>query len=851
MKLLNLKKATFLYATILISLAANAQFKDNFSDGNFTSNPTWTGNTSSFVINGGKLQSNNSVVNSSYFISTKNEIAVHALWQWSINIQFNPSSVNYADVFIVSDSADPGKAKNGYYVRTGSTQDDICLYKLIQGVSVKIIDGVDGLLNKSSSDLKIKIYRTGNAKFELYYALKSGGSYVSLGSVLDSSVLTSSFFCVRIKQSTAGFFQKHYFDDFEAGQIKADTIRPVLDSVIVKSKNTIWVYFIETIDNISSYKNKNYRLSSGVFPDSIFIAGNIAGLHFSSDFVNGFNELIYIDSVADVSGNYMLPSTKKFRYVELSKPNEYDIILSEIMADPDPPVAGLNYEYIEIFNKSNKYIVLSGCRLSDNATVSDAMTGFIEPGEYKVFNALTLKGFPSLSNSGETIYLTNSEGKLLHFVEYNAEMHENGLKKQGGWSLEISDILNPCITKGNWHSSIDLSGGTPGKENSVMNNVTDKIPPFVVKYFIDSDSSIVMQFNEVLDSLRAFNSGYILDGLQCSLISLSRNRQEIRIKISDYYEDDSVYVLEISGLADCSGNLTGTINLLISRGTTPEKGYLIINEILFNPVTGGSDYLEVYNRSIKPVRLKDLQISNTDASGNIDQSFAISADNLILLPDNYLLICTDQNQICNQYSCKGTPLVLQISSLPSMPDDFGTLMLINSTGYVIDSVSYDHSWHLQSLSDENGVSLERIDFEGKSCEKNKWSSAASVAKYGTPGYLNSQYRTHTVSIDGGISLEKRTVSPDNDGYEDLLLIHYHLDKPGYTANLYIYNDNGALVARPLKSETLSGEGTLVWDGTDDNGNPASIGVYILRMEIFDSSGKVRNFKKSCVVAVKI
>ncbi len=121
---------TFLLSCFLASIGI-AQINENFNDGDFTNNPTWNGNTNDYSVISGKLRSNNLVVNSKYYLSTSNTVANNCQWEFYINLQLNTSSLNYTDVFLVSNNSDLSSTANinGYFLRLGGTKDEINLYK--------------------------------------------------------------------------------------------------------------------------------------------------------------------------------------------------------------------------------------------------------------------------------------------------------------------------------------------------------------------------------------------------------------------------------------------------------------------------------------------------------------------------------------------------------------------------------------------------------------------------------------------------------------------------------------------------------------------------------------------------
>jgi hypothetical protein len=144
---------------------ANAQIQDDFSDGDFSAKPNWVGDTSSWTASSGVLKSKNTVASSQFYLSTGSEMAKNTEWTILTSLQFNTSSLNYVDIYLVADSADIKSAvKNGYFVRIGGTKDEICLYKRKNGTVTLLIDGADGVTNKSANTINVKV--TCNDKYE-------------------------------------------------------------------------------------------------------------------------------------------------------------------------------------------------------------------------------------------------------------------------------------------------------------------------------------------------------------------------------------------------------------------------------------------------------------------------------------------------------------------------------------------------------------------------------------------------------------------------------------------------------------------------------------------------------------
>jgi len=291
------------------------------------------------------------------------------------------------------------------------------------------------------------------------------------------------------------------------------------------------------------------------------------------------------------------------------------------------------------------------------------------------------------------------------------------------------------------------------------------------------------------------------------------------------------YNLQLENIADCSFNETDFTGQFILP-EPPLKGDIIINEILQNPKNGGQDWIELYNNSSKVLNLKDWQLANFD--DDTIANFKTINDNYLLSPNEYVVVGKDSNFVKMNYpfAAIGTYVYAE---LPSYNNDSGTVYLIYNQE-IIDKVSYLDAWHFDLLDETDGVSLERIDPNGIASSEFNWHSAAESYGFGTPGRINSQFLP--ALSNGKINLTSEVISPDSDGFEDVLQINYEMSEPGLLGKITIYDDRGRLIRTLFSNELLATSGFFTWDGTTDEQAKASIGVYVLIFEAFSTNGGV-------------
>ena len=277
-----------------------------------------------------------------------------------------------------------------------------------------------------------------------------------------------------------------------------------------------------------------------------------------------------------------------------------------------------------------------------------------------------------------------------------------------------------------------------------------------------------------------------------------------------------------------------------------EPGDVLINEVLFNPVAGGNDFVEIYNNSKKEIAVNRLYLASRDSKLELTQIYPLSISKNIFFPESYLALTKDTNGIFPWFDIQCPECFLQMEKFPSYNNDFDYVVLLNEQMQVIDELSYTEKMHHPILAAEKGISLERISFTKNTNDIKNWHSASTTSRYGTPGYQNSQFEIEDLNTPK-IAFSPESFSPNFDGYNDEYQIQYELDKPGYVANISIFDAAGRFIMKLANNEILGTSGTIVWNGDDQTGQRQNLGVYVVLVEIFNTSGEVYKYKDGVVL----
>jgi len=601
-----------------------------------------------------------------------------------------------------------------------------------------------------------------------------------------------------------------------------------------------WELFVDT---------SNYSISQGVaFHDAVL----------SSEYFGVFckysktrSDLFFFDNF-NVSGSWDTIVPQNI--------NPNDVVINELFVDPIPSIGLPEYEYIELFNRTDKDINLTNWTITIGSTEKVFPISVIKADSFVVLlkqdvidsfpSTISKIGFSSISltNSAEDVILKDENGKILHSVSYTDSWYNDDNKTEGGWSIEQVNPDLYCEGKHNWRASVSAIGGSPGKQNSVFGEYMYSEPLKIQNLFLVNSNTLTLKFNKKLDSNSIVNQNqYFVDKGVGNPIFVSFNTyfsSEINLHFSDNFMEGFIYNLSINDvITDCNNNQLDTS--LIFRFALPDsclQSDIIINEILFDPKDDGVDYVEIYNNSDKVFDLKNYRISNYLIDWNTPENWKIiTNESRLIFPDEYWVLTTDSAKVKNQYFTENPCHFIELVSLPTFSNEEGTVAIIHqSLLNTIDVLGYHSDMHHPLLNSVDGVSLERI-----SPNLEQWQSASSTSGYGTPTYQNSQY--FIPNSFGEVTAIPEVFSPNNDGYEDFLSINWEFERSDLMASISVYNSDGILINVLINNELIGNSGTQFWNGTDERGMKLSSGIYIVLIDVLSDDGFVNQYKKVVVL----
>ncbi|MBK8841875.1 MAG: lamin tail domain-containing protein [Saprospiraceae bacterium] len=481
-------------------------------------------------------------------------------------------------------------------------------------------------------------------------------------------------------------------------------------NVLATSLNTLVLNFDEAVENSGLINKSNYEIRNASNELLTIQSINVQGQSITittSEALNVNPNTIKISNLQDLLGNIMVPQSIEFSYTIAETAGQFDILINELLPDPSPVIGLPNSEFIELYNSSDKTFKLS---------------------DYKLQKSTTLYPLPNVNFLPGTYLIIVPNSDLALWSAYSNVFGLRCHKKDGGWSLEHTLKEGVCDGLDVFRASTDVSGGTRVRANT--NATISENALRVINVVLSSNQSIEVCLSKTVDFSDPSN-GLAFQGVNTpgfTILYSTPITACFQIQFDEPLVDGTWYKINIGPqITNCIGKKIA-IDTTIGFGqgfATPEVGEVIVNEILFNPPTGGFDFVEFYNKSDKIFDLNGLIIANT-----LGNKTSLINKTTFIQPGEYLVFCQDPTWLKNNYNVK-LPNSIQQMLIPTFNDDEGNVTLWNGD-IMIDSFRYNAKMHSVFLTDDEGISLERISEDVLSTLNSNWQSAATDIGGATP-----------------------------------------------------------------------------------------------------------------------
>ncbi|HJV78416.1 MAG TPA: lamin tail domain-containing protein [Paludibacter sp.] len=544
---------------------------------------------------------------------------------------------------------------------------------------------------------------------------------------------------------TPGFKNSEYVDK-EA---------PVWTSFTLEQPNKLKLTFSEAMDYSKATFNVDQELGSPVSQSISYDKRSII-LDFSSDFAKGKLYKLQISGMTDLAGNALIETSRTIGIVEPKSVG--DLILNEVMFEN--PANSL--EYVEVYNKSDKLLDVSGLTFTTRKTDGTLNTAtkiplktLMLPHSYLALcaNADSVRNYHTcpadstilttswspLNNESSTLVLASAAKDTIYDeLIYNVKWHNSWIKDPKGISLERTSPDLPTNNQASWHSCLSSATnyGTPGFKNS---EYVDKEAPVWISFTLEQPNKMKLVFSEAMDYSKATFS---IDDKQGSpvLQTISDDKTTIELTFNPAFAKGKLFILKTNGLADLVGNTLIETSRTIGIVEPKSVGDLILNEVMFENPLSSLEYVEVYNKSDKLLDVSGLVFTTRKTDGSLNIGCKVPQKTW-MLPHAYLALCANADSVRNYHTCPTESNILSTSSWSPFNNESSTLALTNAAKDTIyDELAYNTKWHNSWVKDPKGISLERTGPDLSTKNQASWHSCLSIStNYGTPGFENSFY----------------------------------------------------------------------------------------------------------------
>ena len=785
-----------LLVAFLLPVCAYAQFEETFDGPEITTQNPWSGDADCFAIQDGWLVSHADVGRKSAALFLPLSYAPTMQWEFEVSMSFKPSDRNHIRLHVYTDRSEQENILIDYSLQIGNNNHSVVFRKQARNkktadqLFTKALDQLD-----APTQIRFKLTLENRATWSLY--MYDQGEYVLLAyceSAVSPSTTQGDFGLeCRYTKTRANGFSFNYIHvrhglsseterQEEPKEPKTETTLPQLVALEALSRSAFQLEYDQPVD----------------ISEAVFSLSDIGKANYQH-YVNAYHTQVEI----------------RFEK-ELQLGKDYDFTcagIKDVRGNKIPDV-------------TNRILL----RYDD---------GTDQPKDPETPEEPKLPSF--------------SEGSI-RINEVMADPPKDQADLANTEYVELYNTTNEAIDLSNWQFFY-------GDKSVPLANTLLEANQYVVLYHADREMKIDSDGKAMPLSdfpYRLANAGKELRLQDPSGKEVDRIAYEAAKYGISWERSASGFYLS----TDKRGGTPGSVNS--ARETEPEQPKepekpvkpddpvipqamlvfpkeVVFNELLPDPFVGGSEYIELYNRSDRPISFAGLTIATRKSDGTLNTHYPLSSLSDWMQPGDYVLLTKDKNGVEPFYLVKNAE-ALHAVKLPILANTSSTLVLFNqSDESVVDEVNYSDDWHAAGVKQTKGVSLERIDPERETQDRSNWTSASSLDGGGTPGYQNSQYGVQNEEGVTGIEApEYVEISKDYS-------IAYRLDQAGYVCRAWVFDMSGRQVTEMINYELLAIEGVLKWNGLASGGAKVKTGVYIFYAELVHPTGKVIRVRKVFVV----
>ncbi|MCH9030640.1 MAG: lamin tail domain-containing protein [candidate division Zixibacteria bacterium] len=518
------------------------------------------------------------------------------------------------------------------------------------------------------------------------------------------------------------------------------------------------------------------------------------------------------------------------------------VIVNEVLSNE--PGSDVGLEWVELYNDSTDDALLSFFFLSIGAdSIGMAPLGLINAKSYAVI-ARNASQFEMIWGDGSGVWgdeasedypLMEGTFKLLNVSGQVVLKSAFGDSSVLTWTSSGADGVSwerytPATDSIAQSSSSE--GSTPGRMNAITPDALNwslgivtfrKVSKEITRIEIIIVNSglaalpgacVAVLLNPQLDNDQTALSG---DTLACvEILPLDSGRSGtvfLELILPNIYETVGI---QIVGSDDRPGD-----NFKIVQAPGAKFPPIALTEFLADPISPTPEWIEIKNISDTTIDIGQWMVGDSVDVKDIDLF------GYLIMPGEYVVLTKSESAFLESYP-QAMVSTIEVGGWRTLNNSGDIVRLIDHLGILADSFSYATVYG-------SNITWSRSEEPGR---QDLWGRSESPG--GTPGATN----VTLLSPSGNgleVTISPDPFSPDGDMFEDTAYIEF-VSTPGDNFEITIFDTQGNEIRTLFDGAPF--DGRVGWDGKDNSGKRAPIGIYIVLLKIEG----VASAKKTVVVA---